>query len=157
MSQILGKSVPSAADCQDWSDGLLMSEDFVARMGVPKKSLPGCLSSAPKISRGESRSQRLFVKGPIPCDWIAAACRLGKGCAEVSWALWFLHGIKNKYDSRENQSFTLSNKLLKEYGVSQVRKYNALKALERAGLISIIQEPGSLPVVTILYERIEKR
>lgn len=144
------------SDCESWVAGLLMPEDFIDGLKIRKSNS----SRHPRNNQsgtGESKPQRFFIKGPIPDDWISKACQLGKGCGDLSWPLWHLHGMYNKHDSKENRSFPLSNKLLEKYGISKLRKSNALKALKGAGLISIVQERGSLPIVTMIFERIEKR
>jgi len=145
------------SDCGSWVASLLLSEDFIGGLKIRKSDSSGRQKNNNNFGADKSEPQRLFIKGPIPDDWIEKACQLGKGCGDLSWPLWHLHGMYNKHDSKENRSFPLSNKLLEKYGISKLRKSNALKALEGAGLISIVQEPGSLPIVTMIFERIKIR
>lgn len=59
-------------------------------------------------------------------------------------ALKFLEGVKR------NQKISLSNGILKLFGVDRYAKARSLKELENANLIVVARKQGRSPVVTIL-------
>jgi hypothetical protein len=98
----------------------------------------------PRHKQGER-----FLKGPIPWTWLSRAAQAqerGKAL-HVGNALWFLAGVKRK------RTVTLSSRPLRELGVKRHAVYRALRALEKAGLVSVERHPGRQPVVTILEIR----
>jgi hypothetical protein len=105
--------------------------------GESKVNPPG--QKPPRHKPGEK-----FLRGPIPWNWITQAAHLpGKAC-QVGMALWFLAGIKDR------QTLALSGSALRDLGVSRYAGYRGLKALEKAGLVSVQRHIGQNPVVTIL-------
>jgi hypothetical protein len=91
-------------------------------------------------------SQRVdrFLKGPVPMSWLTAAARLPGKTLAVAIALWRLSGAV------KSPTVKLSNAELEVLCVDRNAKSRALRALQKAGLISIEQRPGCLPRVTIL-------
>ena len=85
-----------------------------------------------------------FLKGPIPWKWLAQAAQKPGKALQVAMALWFLAGIKLK------RTVALSGSLLRGLGVNRHSGYRGLKALEMAGLVSVIRHLGRNPIVTIL-------
>ena len=86
----------------------------------------------------------LFVKGPIPLDWISAAAKLPGKTINVGIALWWLHGMS------KGKPFKLTGRALDEFHISNDAAYDALTRLEQAGLVSLQRMPGKRPVVTML-------
>lgn len=142
-------NVVNTDEVDAWVKSLLLPADYLDNLRVQRKD-PIDKNSM----NGKSSSREFFVKGPVPKDWFAKACMLGNGCAEVAWGLWFLHGMNNNYKDNENKSFSLTNKLMGELGVSAIRKSNALKALEGAGLIKVQRVIGRLPIVTMIFKKV---
>jgi DNA-binding transcriptional regulator YhcF (GntR family) len=61
--------------------------------------------------------------------------------------IWLLHlAWKAK-----NNTFTISNEQLRAFGVHRNTKYQALRELERAGLIQVVRNGKKASVVTLLY------
>ncbi|HKC93819.1 MAG TPA: hypothetical protein VKB81_07335 [Nitrospira sp.] len=108
-------------------------------MPVQNKTDPGSVPSRSVPYR--------FIKGPLPLDWMAACGRLPGRALHVGLCLWYLHGL------RKEVSVVCSYRVLAEFGVKRHAAYRALKALEQAGLISVIRGPGKSPRVTLLQVR----
>ena len=111
------------------------------------------LALPPTEGHGEPQQQqkpqppsktRRFLKGPIDWGWLTKAARLSGKALHVAIVLWFWAGIK------KSRTVLLSNKTLKELGVSRYAKKRALTALEDAGLITVKNQKGRAPVVTII-------
>lgn len=85
-----------------------------------------------------------FIKGPLPLVWMQAAARMPGKTLQVALALWYLAGLKKTTTVR------LASKPLNEMGVSRDAKYEALARLEQQGLVSVQQQPGQAPLVTLL-------
>jgi len=104
----------------------------------------GNLSPNPSSSAHKPRPYRLFIKGPIPFDWLQKANAIGGSTGIVAVALWFyvgLHGSKRfKIDSRLDSLCCLTR---------QTRDH-ILKRLEYRGLIKLFTRRGSYPTVEIL-------
>ena len=90
------------------------------------------------------RPYRLFIKGPIPFDWLQKANGVGGGTGIVAVALWFyagLHGSKRfKIDSRLDGLCCLTRQT----------RHHILKRLECRGLIKLFTRRGAYPTVEIL-------
>ena len=88
---------------------------------------------------------RKFLKGPIPLDWLATAVKLrDRPALVVGLALWFQSGL------RRSPTVTLPRIVSEAFGLGRQSQYKGLKALEAAGLVSIMRRPGCKPVVTLL-------
>ena len=85
-----------------------------------------------------------FLKGPIPLTLINRATRLPGKAWHVYAAIWYLVGINR------HSTVNLTNTALKQFNVSRDSKYRALKALEKAGLLTVVRTNGKNSVVTLL-------
>jgi DNA-binding MarR family transcriptional regulator len=85
-----------------------------------------------------------FLKGPIPLTLINQATRLPGKAWHVYAAIWYLVGINR------HSTVNLTNTALKQFNVSRDSKYRALKALEKAGLLTVVRTNGKNSVVTLL-------
>jgi len=103
-----------------------------------------CASSPNETKLPRHRLGEKFLKGPIPLLWLAAAAKQPGRALHVGIAVWFLAGIKR------NAVIALSSSILVSFGVNRHAVYRGLKALERAGLVSVVRKPGRLPQVTLL-------
>ncbi len=86
----------------------------------------------------------MFLKGPIPLNWLSPAALLPGKTLSVGIAIWFMAGIK------KNNTIRLTGKTMIQFGVKRKAGYRALQRLEQAGLISVKRGIGRCPVVTIL-------
>ncbi len=99
--------------------------------------------AAPK----EERIQGLFLKGPIPWDWLCLATTTYPGgkSLQVGLKLWFQRGLSRGRPAKFNMS-----RFQNEMGISRDATRRALKALEAAGLIRVVRRPGRAPIVEII-------
>ena len=92
----------------------------------------------------EPRSKpALFLKGPVPLEWLAAAGRLPSKALQVAIIIWHRAGI-----ARTN-TVPVPTGLLTAFGVDRFAKRRALDALAGAGLITVQHHRGRNPVATI--------
>lgn len=92
----------------------------------------------PQHKRGEK-----FLKGPIPLEWLAKAARQPGKALHVAIAIWFLAGVTR------SRNVALSSRLMFSLGSSRYSTYRGLKALEEAGLVTVIRHRGRSPRITI--------
>ena len=85
-----------------------------------------------------------FIKGPIPLQWLVKAAELPGKAPVVALVLWWIRGLC------KSATFQLKSQATREFCVSRDAVYDALKGLERLGLISVVRHRGRSPVVTIL-------
>lgn len=101
---------------------------------------------APAHQVDESKLGRRFVRGPIPLTWLRKATSLPGKATSVALALWYQRGLTRALTVR----FTSS--MAAEMNVSPDAMYDALKNLERAGLITVDRGRGRCARVTILTD-----
>jgi DNA-binding transcriptional ArsR family regulator len=77
-------------------------------------------------------------------DWFSKAGGLPGKTLHVALILWYLSGLNKSREVR------LGSKQLAAFGVSRDAKYQALQRLRESGLVEVDQQPGRVPVVTIL-------
>ena len=103
------------------------------RLRIPPGAVPGLRKAArpPRHRPGES-----FLKGPIPYEWIATACRLPGSGLHVATSLRFLQGR-----FRRPNRWGLSA-IAKGLVISERTAQRGLHAAEEAGLLIVEREPG---------------
>ena len=97
-----------------------------------------------KVSIKPKNASRLFLKGPIPFDWLQKANSLGGSTGIVATGLWFYVGLSR------SKSFKIDSKLDGLTGVSRQTRQSALQKLEAAGLIKHSNHHGRYPLVEVL-------
>ena len=98
----------------------------------------------PKLAESTSKqTAKFFLHPKIEMLWIEKAAQLGLPALMVGILLHF----RSVWCGRE--SVTLPKELLDKFRISRGVKQRALKSLEEAGLVSIVQETGHSPVVTL--------
>ena len=120
---------------------ILMSTTYTPDSHVPVKRLQlgatsGTLVAAPK--------KELFLRGPIPLDWLAIAAKLPGKTLNVAIALWWRHGMA------AGKPFKLTQMALTSMNVERDAERAGLARLEQAGLIQVERRPGQRPIVSIL-------
>jgi len=85
-----------------------------------------------------------FIKGPLDFLWLSEARKLGVTALWVGLALWFLRGL------RRSNTFVVSNMMMREWGVEGDAKSRALRALEKAGLVTVERRGRRSPLVTLV-------
>src|SRR5262249_48913716 len=105
------------------------------------------LNGGPRRGRQPSPIRGKFILGPIDVSWLCRASRLGVKALLVGLALWHLKGL------RRSNSFEFSNLMVLEWGIEPDAKSRALRALEKAGLISVERRGKRSPRVTLIVEQ----
>jgi hypothetical protein len=116
----------------------LDSEIPVKRLQLNHAS--GKLAEAPK--------KDLFLRGPIPLEWLASAAKLPGKTINVALALRWLQGMS------AGKPFKLTQKALDRLNVSRETAGDCLVRLEQQGLIQVVRKPGRSPVISILDRRL---
>lgn len=109
----------------------------ICHVATPTKTI-----KAPRHRPGER-----FLRGPIPMVWLfAASLAAGHGAGfQVAITLWYLSGL-----NKQAKTIKLSYSVLRSMGVKRHAVYRGLKALEKAGLVTVERHQGQSPMVTIL-------
>ena len=98
----------------------------------------------PRLAESTSKqAAKFFLHPKIEMLWIEKAAQLGIQALMVGMLLHFRSVWCGK------DSVTLPKELLDKFRISRGVKQRALKSLEEAGLVSIVQETGHSPVVTL--------
>ena len=98
----------------------------------------------PKLAESTSKqAAKFFLHPKIEMLWIEKAAQLGLPAQMVGILLHF------RFVWCGRDSVTLPKELLDKFNISRGVKQRALKSLEEAGLISVFQETGRSPVVTL--------
>ena len=98
----------------------------------------------PKLAEITSKqAAKFFLHPTIEMFWIEKAAQLGLPALMVGILLHFRSVWCGK------DSVTLPKELLDKFNISRGVKQRALKSLEKAGLVSIVQETGRSSVVTL--------
>ena len=92
----------------------------------------------------ESPKAALFLRGPIPLDWLGSAAALPGKTLNVGIALWWLHGMA------KGKPFKLTQKALQTLNVERDAAGAALVRLEKAGLIRVVRKAGQRPTVSMV-------
>ncbi|WP_128113651.1 hypothetical protein [Polynucleobacter necessarius] len=90
------------------------------------------------------RQPGLFIKGPIPLDWLKKVNNLGGSTELVAVMLWFYAGIAC------SKTIKLDSKIDDVTGLTRQTRQGILKRLEWHGLIKLFPQRGGYPRVTIL-------
>ena len=98
----------------------------------------------PKLAEITSRqAAKFFLHPKIEMLWVEKAAQIGLPALLVGILLHF----RSVWCGRD--SVTLPKELLDKFQISRGVKQRALRSLEEAGLISVFQETGRSPVVTL--------
>ena len=106
----------------------------------------GRLQGGTRRGRRASPIRNKFIAGPIDVPWVCRASRLGIKALLVGLAIWHLRGL------RRTDTFIISNLMIQEWGVEPDAKSRALRALEKAGLISVARRGKRSPQVTLIVQ-----
>ena len=91
-----------------------------------------------------TRQSGLFIKGPIPLDWLKRANNLGGSTGIVATVLWFYVGLTG------SKTIKLDSKIDDVTGLTRQTRQLILKRLEIHGLIKLFPQRGGYPRVTVL-------
>ena len=98
----------------------------------------------PRLAESTSKqAAKFFLHPKMEMLWVEKAAQLGIQALMVGILLHF----RSVWCGRD--SVTLPKELLDKFHISRGVKQRALRSLEEAGLVSIVQETGHSPVVTL--------
>ena len=92
------------------------------------------------------RTSKLFLKGPIPFDWLRKANALGGSTGIVATGLWLYVGLNS------SKRFKVDSKLDQFAGVTRQTRQHALKKLKYAGLINLTEHHGAYPFIEVIVD-----
>ena len=90
-----------------------------------------------KLTEAERSSK--YLAGPLPWDWIETAASLPGKSTHVLLVAWF------QYKVGVSPHIKLSRKYLGELGVTAQASNRGVRALEKAGLLTVTRKRGRLP------------
>jgi len=88
--------------------------------------------------------KKLFLRGPVPMDWLSQAAELPGKTLNVAIAIWWLNGMT------QSESFKLTRKSLSLLCIKRDAASISLKRLEGAGLIKVQRKVGQRPIISIV-------
>ena len=92
----------------------------------------------------EAPRKALFLRGPVPLEWLQQAAALPGKTLNVAIALWWRHGMAN------GRPFKLTQQALKYLNVKRDAASAGLIQLEHAGLIRVERKPGQRPTISMV-------
>ena len=92
----------------------------------------------------EAPKKALFLRGPIPLEWLKSAAKLPGKTLNVALALRWLQGMS------AGKPFKLTQKALDTFSVSRETAGDCLVRLEQHELIQVVRKPGRSPIVSIV-------
>jgi hypothetical protein len=93
-----------------------------------------------------TQTGKLFLKGPIPWEWLCLAGQCPGKAMQVAIALWLFAGLT------KSRTIKLNLSRLINLGVTRDSARRGLSALEKEKLVAVERHPGRKPVVTILLK-----
>jgi len=90
-----------------------------------------------------ARKKDLFIRGPIPLDWLSRAAKLPGKALHVALAALWLQGMA------KGKPFKLSRRALERLNVERDAASSGLVRLEQAGLVQVERNAGQRPTVVI--------
>jgi hypothetical protein len=118
-----------------------MSTAYTSDLNVPVKRLQLAVASGNLVA---APKKELFLRGPIPLEWLGEAAALPGKTLNVAVALWWRQGMA------KGKPFKLTRTALRYLNVERDAASAALERLERAGLIQVERRPGQRPNISIV-------
>jgi hypothetical protein len=128
-------------------------------MNIPFKNTPLKLSidldkelgryvplPTPIPTKPTQRTSKLFLKGPIPFEWLRKANALGGSTGIVATGLWLYVGLNSC------KRFKVDSKLDQFAGVTRQTRQHALHKLKYAGLIKLTEHHGAYPFIEVIID-----
>jgi len=94
--------------------------------------------------QGRQAVKNLFVKGPIPLDWLKEVAILPGKSLNVAMAIQWLEGMSG------GKPVKLTKKAEASFNVSSDTSRECLNRLEEAGLIRLTRSPGKRPLIQVV-------
>ena len=112
--------------------------------GTNWSKVPDSLIPSRRVESARDRKKATHFIPPVPLGWFDRACVLPGKALAVGLILWRLATM------RHTDTVTLTQAALKQHGLGRWVKYDALRSLECAGLISVRRLTRKNPEVTLL-------
>jgi hypothetical protein len=112
-----------------------------ATLDVPDEQVP---TKKVELGTVRRRKEKRYIPA-VPLTWFDRACVLPGKALAVALVLWRLAKVQ------KTDTVVLTQAALQQHGLGRWAKYEALRALEAAGLISVRRHAKKNPEVTILY------
>ena len=94
----------------------------------------------------KAKQVSLFIKGPIPLEWISTAENLPGKAINVALALYWMGGMNPQ------KRFKITRRALGLFNVSDDAYRDALLRMEAAKLIRVSRSPGQRALVEIVWD-----
>jgi hypothetical protein len=114
---------------------------YISDKNIPVKRIQLSAASNKLVA---APKKELFLRGPIPLEWLGKAAALSGKTLNVAIALWWCHGMA------KGRPFKLTRMALKYMNVERDAASAGLIRLEQAGLIQVERKPGQRPIISIL-------
>lgn len=113
---------------------------------IPDKNVPVKRLQLNAVVGGlvEAPPKDLFVRGPIPMEWLSMAAAMPGKTLNVAVALWWLHGMQ------EGKPFKLTKKAAALLNIGRDAASGGLAQLAQGGLITLHKRSGKRPEITII-------
>lgn len=126
--------------------GLTMINDFLIKSRTTQT--PSEENNQSKVTaQKKPTTNKYFIKGPIPWNWICSAAQCTGKTLQVALAIHFLSGLTR------SKTVKLPNKIMLQLGVDRHSKYRAINKLESENLIKVTRKQGQAPTITIITNR----
>jgi len=116
---------------------------YTSDKNIPVKRLQLSAASNKLVA---APKKELFLRGPIPLEWLGKAAALSGKTLNVAIALWWLHGMA------KGKPFKLTRMALKYMNVERDAASAGLIRLEHVGLIQVERKPGQRPSILIVLD-----
>jgi hypothetical protein len=103
-------------------------------------------STSSSYVQGRKAVKNLFVKGPIPLDWLTEVALLPGKCLNVAMAIQWLLGMSG------GRPVNLTKRAEMSFNVSGDTSRECLNRLEAAGLIQLDRSPGKRPLIKVIVK-----
>jgi hypothetical protein len=91
-----------------------------------------------------SPKKELFLRGPVPLEWLGKAAQQPGKTFNIAVAVWWLHGMA------KGKPFKLTRTALRYLNVERNAASTGLARLEEAGLIRLERRSGQRPTISIV-------
>lgn len=118
-----------------------MSTPYTPDLRIPVRRLQLGISSG---TLGDAPRKKLFLRGPVPLEWLRQAADLPGKTLNVAIALWWQHGMS------KGKPIKLTQTALRYLNVERDAASAGLARLELAGLVEVERKPGQRPSISIL-------
>ena len=129
-----------------YMNNLIDSSYLINDKNIAVRRLVYCQISKGYTQEKQQPIKKLFVKGPIPLDWLTEVTLLPGKCLNVAMAIQWLSGMS------DGMPVKLTKRAETSFNVSRDTSRECLKRLESAGLIQLTRSPGKRTLIQIVLK-----